>query len=515
MWSSLSLLSKVLLVANTLLVFAITASGVIAYRIAHDAVHEEVVANGTQTVREFASINGIDFENGVLGEGDLKRKLRVLAESDEDRRLLAAYAISPDGKTVIAQSPNAMAIPSLVGLGELTSVRVLIDTEALVIVAAPALRGGRTVGYVVFTYNGERILRSGGLVLIRIGLVIVIAVVVNFVILVFVLRRVLQPVAQLGTASEAFARGDFRRRVEAKSQDEVGRAARSFNEMADKLAVHMRFSNAALMDRIRRGNPDNPQEHQLSVVFGDAVGYTQWSQNHTPNEIFEMLSRYYTCMGRITVGSFQGIIDKFIGDGIMMHFGMMSDSERVDRAYVRNALRATIYSQFALRIMSYVIEEMENRQPLNYRFGLASGKCMMGPLGAQRIMLDYSIVGNVVNLASRLEGKAPAGGLLIDRFTRIDAGDGFIEVADSGRQKVKGVPEPIQVYSVRGFSADYEMEAMERFLSEDFFEDGLIQTTLLPQGRLSKDRLNHLRAFIRRSIIDEPYLPIATKSIEV
>ncbi len=509
-WPRLSLLGKILIVANVLLVVAVSAASLLTYRVARDAVRQEIIAAGTQSVQDFAKVNALDFLDEKKGKLDLQLKVQGLVDSDE-RRIQGAYVVGGDG-TILAEKKGPVgAPPPFAALEKLQRASVIDNDARFITIAAPVFYDQIRLGAVVFRYDGARIQRSGEQILSRSAVIVAVALVANFVLLIFVLRRVLRPVTQLGLASEAFAQGDFRQRVEGRlSRDEVGRAAASFNSMADALELHMRFSNAALVERIQHGGTESVQEHQLSVVFGDAAGYTDWAARHSPEEIFQMLSRYYTCMGRITVRSFQGIIDKFMGDGVMMHYGMMRDPRRqssMERAYVRNALRATIYSQFALKILSHAVEELEEKLPLTYRFGLASGKCMMGPVGAQHIMLDYSIIGNVVNLASRLEAKAPAGGLLIDRFTYIDAGAGFVDVIDGGQQKVKGIATPIQVYCVVGFSERYEVEEMLRFLSEDFIEDELVQGALLPTRNTPANR-GLLRDYVRRGIERSPTLPV-------
>ncbi|MEM6732009.1 MAG: adenylate/guanylate cyclase domain-containing protein, partial [Myxococcota bacterium] len=407
-WSRLSLLAKVLIVANFLLVTAISAAGVFTYRVAQEAVRNEIIASGQQSVRDFAKVNALDFLDEEKGKLDLQLKLKGLVASDSENRLVGAFIYGGSGEP-LAEMSSSGAGPSFALLENLESTAVIESSDEAITIAAPVFYDDLRLGSVAFRFASSRIREAGTQILYQAIAIIAIALIVNFALLIVVLRRVLKPVSQLGDASEAFARGDFRSRIESRtSQDEIGRAAQSFNDMADALELHMRFSNAALVERIQHGGTDDAKEHQLSVVFGDAVGYTSWASLHSPAEIFEMLSRYYTCMGRITVRSFQGIIDKFIGDGIMMHYGMLRDQRRVsavERAYVRNALRATIYSQFAMKLLTFAVTELEGKRPLTYRFGLASGKCMMGPVGAQHIMLDYSIIGNVVNLASRLEGK--------------------------------------------------------------------------------------------------------------
>ena len=74
-----------------------------------------------------------------------------------------------------------------------------------------------------------------------------------------------------------------------------------------------------------------------------------------------------------------------------------------------------------------------------------SGRCLVGAIGAANIMMDFSPIGNVVNLASRIETIAAPGGVSIDRFTRLDVGEGLIDVLDRGSHEFKGFEHLIQV----------------------------------------------------------------------
>lgn len=516
MWNNLPLLAKVLSIANVLLVTAVSLTGFATYRIASDSIRAELIASGMKSVVDFAKINALDFVDEEKGRLNLSLALSQLVApqtNDAEQRFLAGFVFDRDGNLLAKATHGRFPSPDPGVLPTLTSAAVVpaMGTQSSIAVASPVSYDNVSLGYVVFQLDAQSIARAGSEIIARSVAIVVAALVLNFLALMFLMSRILRPVRELGSASEAFAGGDFRRRIEGKlAGDEVGTAARSFNNMADALELHVRYSNDALVERIRSGGGDAPVEHQLSVVFGDAVGYTTWAASHTPEQIFAMLSRYYTCIGRITVHSFQGIIDKFIGDGIMMHFGMLKEDRGAlvhEKDYVRSALRSTIYSQFALRILSYAILKIERDKPLSYRFGLASGKCMMGAVGAQEIMMDYSIIGNVVNLAARLEGRAPPGGLIIDRFTYIDAEKGFVEVNDGGRQRVKGIPDPVQVYYVKSFSEQHELEEMRRYFLQDFLEDPLVLRAILGPNMDSTRHREALRRYAIKEFDKHPTLP--------
>ncbi len=513
LWSGLPLLAKILIVVNLLILVAITASGMLSYRVARDALRQEIISSGSRSVAVFAQTNTLDFLDEQQGPLNLELRLDKILQSETKKRVLSAFALNRKGQVIAAAGDRA----TLPHLSEATLrasdmvPRVLSQTGERTAISAAVVYDKVLLGYVLFSFDDAPVSEAGARILHQSVAITGTFLLLNFILLFMLLRVVLRPVVQLGAAAEQLTRGNYRHRIAtALSDDEIGKAARSFNTLCDTIELHMRFSNAALVDRIRTGGAvDDVREHQLSIVFGDAVGYTRWSHQHSPTDIFGTLTRYYTCMGRLLVSKFQGIIDKFMGDGILAHFGLLTNSTPAEGqpiAHVQNALRAVIYAQVVLRVLSQTIRVFEQRDPLVYRFSIASGRCLVGAMGAQEIMLDYSLIGDVVNLAARLEAIAKPGGLVIDRFTFLDSGEGFLDVVDSGSQHIKGVDTPIQVYSVRGLKSRPEIEAMRNYLVEEFFDDAVIES-LLCVSRSEQDKRTTLREIIAREIEQNPHLP--------
>jgi class 3 adenylate cyclase len=509
-FSRLPLLGKVLLAVNAVLIIAVTATGLSSYQVARDAIRGEVIAAGRQAAGDFARANALEFLDPERGPLELQLRLGQLVAEGEATRLLAGHALGPDGD-VLASAGSSARLP-IARIRALDAAALVPSDGGAIVVAAPVIYDQVSLGHVAFVLDGAILAEAGTTIFIQVAVAVLAFIILNVLGLWVLMRRVLQPVVQLGRAAEALAAGDYDHPLpQGLPEDEIGRAARSFENMRDALTVHMRFSNAALVDRIRHGRRvDEGAEHQLSVVFGDAVGYTAWSEDVPPEEVFSTLSRYYTCIGQILVTRFGGIIDKLIGDGIMAHFGFSAGaprSETVPREHVQAALRATVYTQLALRAVSFATERFHGRPALHYRFGIASGRCLVGPFGAKDLMLDYSLIGNVVNLAARLERKAPPGGLLVDRFTRIDAGDGFLDIRDGGLQEVKGLSIPIPVAFVRGFEDEMETREMQRWLLDVFFDEARIVALCL-DGDRDPEKIALVRAQIEAEVSERPFLPV-------
>ncbi len=509
-WKGLPLWLKILTVVCAMLIVAVAATGALTYKVSRDLLRAEIIAAGRGAVADFATTNTLDFLDDKAGRLNLNLRAEQLIRGGSKSRVIGVHVFGRDGALIAKAGTDTIVDIKSASLTHLEGSRVVGQTDDAIAIASPVVYGGVRLGTVAFDFSSEMVSGVVTEILVRSIVIVMTLMALSAIFLIVMLKRMMRPVVELGEAAERFALGDYSHRIDVKlSSDEVGRAARSFNNMLDALELHMRFSNGALVDRIRHGGTDEAREYQLTVAFGDAKDYTSWSQQRTPPEVFKTLSRYFTVIGRITVLRFHGIIDKFIGDGVMTHFGLLRerhDPRTADPESVRDALRAIITTQLAIRLVSQAIRVHEGSEPLAYRFGIASGRCLVGAVGARDVMLDYSVIGNVVNLASRLEHLAPPGGLLIDRFTHIDAGEGFVDVLDGGKQTIKGVSVPIQVFYVRGLADPRELGMVRSFLMDAFFDDETIDGLMLT-GRSSHETRAGLRDFLARELEQRPGLP--------
>ncbi|MEO0814309.1 MAG: hypothetical protein AAFY60_15710, partial [Myxococcota bacterium] len=166
-WSRLSLLAKVLIVANILLVSAVAAAGLITYRIARDAVREEIISAGTQSVQDFAKVNALDFLDEEKGKLDLQLKLRGLLGSDTQGRILEAYVLGTDGSVLAEVQGELGTAPPMEQLDTLERAEVLLDDSTSITIGSPVFYDDLRLGFVVFRYDGARIQRSGTQILYR------------------------------------------------------------------------------------------------------------------------------------------------------------------------------------------------------------------------------------------------------------------------------------------------------------------------------------------------------------
>ena len=184
------------------------------------------------------------------------------------------------------------------------------------------------------------------------------------------------------------------------------------------------------------------EEREMTAFFSDIAGFSSISEDMTPSELVQLLNDYLTEMCTIIIGH-EGTIDKFEGDAIIAFWGapaVQSD----------HATRACLASIDMNRRLVELREKWagEGVPQLNVRMGLNSGPMVVGNMGSLQ-RLDYTIMGDTVNLASRLEGanKVYGSGMMISEST-YRASESSIDVRELDRIRVVGKSEPVTVYEL-------------------------------------------------------------------
>ncbi|MFA7465258.1 MAG: adenylate/guanylate cyclase domain-containing protein [Syntrophales bacterium] len=202
---------------------------------------------------------------------------------------------------------------------------------------------------------------------------------------------------------------------------------------------------------------------ELTVMFSDIRGFTTISEGLTPEELVELLNEYLTGMTEV-VFRYDGLLDKYIGDAIMAVFGApLSQPDHAVRA-----------CKAALGMMERLGEfqrkwKEEGKPALRIGIGINSGEMVVGNMGSE-MRFDYTVMGDNVNLASRLEGinKEYGTGIVIGESTHARVADRFIcRELDSVRVKGKKLPVRIFELLAEGRMPD------ERFPFLAAFEEGL------------------------------------------
>jgi adenylate cyclase len=184
-------------------------------------------------------------------------------------------------------------------------------------------------------------------------------------------------------------------------------------------------------------------ENRVStVLFADIRGFTAMSEKLSASEVLQMLNEYFELMVEI-VFHYEGTVDKFVGDMIMVIWGApVAHNDDPIRA-----VRAALDMQSALSGYNKIRSVMR-KPPINVGIGINTGQLVVGYIGSTRTM-SYSVIGDAVNIASRLCSAAKAGEILISEDT-CNKLDGKFQVVELAPVHAKGKSKPLKVFSVPG-----------------------------------------------------------------
>lgn len=227
-----------------------------------------------------------------------------------------------------------------------------------------------------------------------------------------------RPVRRLLEGARAVEAGNLDHTLAVTSKDEIGHLTTAFNRMVEQLRLkeHIRRTFGKYVDpRVVEGLIDNPalaaegQHRTMTVLFCDVKGFTGISEETTSQGLVKIMNRYFSVMSA-PIRDHGGIIDKYIGDAIMAYWGP---------PFTEDADQARLASRAALDMLARVtplkaefaglLGMRSLPMPFDIRIGIATGEALVGSVGSE-FMMSYTVLGETVNLASRLEGASKTYG---------------------------------------------------------------------------------------------------------
>ena len=269
----------------------------------------------------------------------------------------------------------------------------------------------------------------------------------------FTLGTVLsRPISRLVDGTRAIADGNFAITLHVASRDEIGALTHSFNEMASSLretdAIKRAFSRYVAREVVTEILKDpekivlTGERREVTVLFCDVRNFTSISERLAPEEVVSLLNAFYTLMIDTTF-KHDGTLDKFLGDGVMAVFG--APIYHPDHAL--RAVRTALAMQAGMRELS-ARRAAEGKPALAIGIGVNAGTAVAGNVGTETRM-EYTVIGDNVNLASRLESYAKPGQILITSTTYGIVRYG-IEARRLGPMRLRGKEDEVEVYEVIG-----------------------------------------------------------------
>jgi len=305
------------------------------------------------------------------------------------------------------------------------------------------------------------------------------AAVLGLVFSLLVSAGVTRPVRRLLEGAKAVEAGNLDEKVPITSKDEIGHLTTAFNQMTEQLRLKERIRETFgkyVDPRIVEGLIDRPmlaaegQRRVMTVLFCDVRGFTSTSEGMTPQGLVKVMNRYFSTMSG-PIRDHEGIIDKYIGDAIMAYWGP---------PFTDHAAQARLASLAALKMLELVpqlrieLPELLGVRTLpnafDLRIGIATGDVLVGSIGSE-LMMNYTVMGDTVNLASRLEGanKEYGGRILVSEATVAGASDA-VEAREIDRVAVLGQNQPQAVFEIMGRKGELTPAQVEL---RDRFSEGL------------------------------------------
>ena len=217
-------------------------------------------------------------------------------------------------------------------------------------------------------------------------------------------------------------------------------------ELSQKLA---KYFSPQVYESIFSGKLDvkvQTKRKHLTVFFSDLQGFTELTERLEPEVLTELLTQYLTEMSNIAI-KWGGTIDKFIGDAILVFFGDPKTKGKEEDAV--SCVSMAIEMLEKLDSLRSTWRKKGLAKPLNARIGIHTGVCTVGNFGSED-RLDYTIIGNGVNLASRLETSSEVNKILLSEDTYLLVRN-KIACKKKKSINVKGISYPVQTYEVSGF----------------------------------------------------------------
>jgi class 3 adenylate cyclase len=367
----------------------------------------------------------VDDSGRLIAHPDMSLVLRGSASSDDFARLTralkatngsAVVTTANAGKTVVAVSVN-------VGKPDWTAIAVQPTAEA-------------------FSPIRSALWRS--LVLIAIGTLITILLAY------WLANRMSGPVRTLEDGAKRIGAGQFDYRIAISSGDEMELLATRFNEMAGELASSRQKSER--INRLKRFLAPQVAElvehsdellgghrREIVAIFGDLRGFTSFSAGAEPDAVMSVLSQYYEAVGAV-ITRHEATLIQFAGDGVMILVNAPIARENP----VYHAVLLAIDLQMAVQELAS--SWSARGYTMGFGVGIAMGPAIVGTIGYEG-RLDYTAVGNIVNLASRLCASADDRQILVDPVVAERAKDNFVLVSLGGRA-IKGYDRALEVFVV-------------------------------------------------------------------
>ena len=302
----------------------------------------------------------------------------------------------------------------------------------------------------VFDLTSQEVLRGLQLTIL---FIVSIGIVSNVLLSILTARSLLLPLRRLTEAMKKIGGGNLNLRLPVTSNDELGDLTNNFNQMMAELEqgqkmrdLFGRYVSKEVAEQVLRNGGDLGGENvSATALFADIRDFTGLAERLPPQVVVDILNRYYTRMVDVIVAE-GGLVNKFGGDSLLAIFGVpIRQSD--------HALRAVRAAWHMTRALADFNSEQAalDLPPLMIGIGISSGDMVAGNIGGQQ-RIEYTVIGDPVNLASRLQSltKEWRKTVLLSEHTQLLLDQETVEVSPCEEVAVRGKQQSTLVYELRG-----------------------------------------------------------------
>ena len=420
-------------------------------------IDDEIDFSGNFSVSGLAdSIKTLIITDGA--EGELQIVLDGIKRTDSEGRIEKALILDKKFKILAAKlkgssSDDLSHEKKLVGkaytdtkrLAGLTKgVREFEESGDTITIAAPVIFGEKVQGYVLFTLNHDASKKARNW--------LVLGLLATFAAMAITLYR-----------------------------------------MRKVLSVLTQFTNVMAAEQVLSGElSEEPEEIRAVIGQIDIKEYTAKTIKHTPKEMVAMLNNLFSLIGWV-MADYGATIDKIVGDAILWLI-KVSDKMNI-KMCAEISVEISVCIQYVISAANFAITHYHSGTPLLVRIGLATDKCVQGTIGPPGHRRDFTIIGQVVNLAARVEAACKVAGLLITGYLWGDVGGEEFLKGEKNEVDAKGFENPVTVHNITGLT---DPEVRKRIVSYilAFFRRAEVKKVLGLNQEDYEDFLGHLDVWL-------------------
>ena len=362
-------------------------------------------------------------------------------------------------------------------LSQLTQQTIGSTMTYLSFIGAVTYKKDITIGYVLLTFDQTLLTQARLKTIYTIALTSIVLILLTILSAFFLGKRLSRPIEELVDVSNAISKGNYKIRFDERRNDEFGVLMHSLNIMAEGLlkkeSVEKAFSRymspkvaheiLGNLESINLGG----QQLDASVLFVDIINFTKLSQSMKPAQTNQLLNEYFAYIAQ-AAQVYRGHVDKYIGDCVMLVFGVPEQDEQ-------HSFQAISCALLIQKVVASLNKQRSaaNRPILNFHIAANSGLMLAGNMGSQQRM-EYTVIGDSDNLASRIASYSQNNEVIIpDTMLERPGIKEHFNFERKERIKIRGHDEPVTLYRIIDCSKNNQLNLtrnVEKLINHDFSE---------------------------------------------